>query len=220
MKKINFECVLKISIFISIFIFYYLLLKTDAINVYVHPRIIPYIRISLMGIIIIVLSLIIDIFKRNTIKRSMKNYSIFIIPLLIILILLPKEIKKSNNLNDEVNKVESEKLIVDESNFLEVVDNIDKLIGEDIIITGFIYREKETEKGSFFIGRHLMTCCTADLHSIGLVCHYEENDVFKESSWVKIAGRIKENHINKIVFIDVQNMEEINPPKNQYVYLE
>lgn len=57
-----------------------------------------------------------------------------------------------------------------------------------------LFRDKLPE-GSFVVGRHVMTCCEADIQFAALVCEYETKPELKDNSWITITARINfKNH--------------------------
>ncbi|MDS0524664.1 TIGR03943 family protein [Clostridium sp. SHJSY1] len=93
MKKVNFEVMFKLLILLGFSLFYFILVKNDTITLYVHPRIVPFAKVSIVAMMFIVLFLAFDILKAKTVKRKMRNYIVFIIPFLMMLGMKPN----SNN---------------------------------------------------------------------------------------------------------------------------
>lgn len=63
---------------------------------YVHPRIVPFIVLGMVAMFIIALFLIKDIFHNKKKRIKLKNYVIFIIPLIMIFFM------QSTNANSEI----------------------------------------------------------------------------------------------------------------------
>ncbi len=85
-KKINIEAVLKLIILIGFAFFFYYIILTDKVLLYVHPRIVPYVKFGIVAMILLSLSITRDIFKpkRNV---NISPYLFFIIPLFMAFIL-------------------------------------------------------------------------------------------------------------------------------------
>ena len=45
-------------------------------------------------------------------------------------------------------------------------------------------------KGSFVVGRHVMTCCVEDIQFAALVCQWERADLVQDDSWMILTARI------------------------------
>ncbi|MBU3076120.1 TIGR03943 family putative permease subunit [Clostridium estertheticum] len=81
-KKINIEVLLKLVILTGFAFFFYDIIKSKKVLLYVAPRIIPYIKFGIVAMISLSLFIIRDIFKPKR-KVNIKPYLFFIIPLLM-----------------------------------------------------------------------------------------------------------------------------------------
>ena len=45
-------------------------------------------------------------------------------------------------------------------------------------------------KGSFVVGRHVMTCCVEDIQFAALVCQWEKADTVRDDSWMILTAKI------------------------------
>ena len=45
-------------------------------------------------------------------------------------------------------------------------------------------------KGSFVVGRHVMTCCVEDIQFAGLVCQWDKADTVKDDTWMILTARM------------------------------
>lgn len=79
-KKINIEVLLKLIILIGFSFFFYDLIKTGKVLLYVNPRIIPYVKFAILTMIALSLFVSRDLFKAKR-KVNIKPYLFFIIPL-------------------------------------------------------------------------------------------------------------------------------------------
>lgn len=84
MRKINIETIIKLVVFLGLSAFYYFLLVSGMVNLYVHPRILPFIKASVVFMVVIALFLVVSIFKGSLIKKKKSSYTIFLIPLIMI----------------------------------------------------------------------------------------------------------------------------------------
>ncbi|MDR3597665.1 TIGR03943 family putative permease subunit [Clostridium sp.] len=83
MKKLNLDIIIKILILLGFSAFYFRIISNNEIIMYVHPRIIPFVIFGMISMFIIALFLITDSFRNKKKKIKLKNYMIFIIPLIM-----------------------------------------------------------------------------------------------------------------------------------------
>lgn len=81
-NRINTDAVLKIVILLGFALFFYSIIQTGKVQLYVNPRIVPYVKFGIAAMVVISLFLIRDIFKpkRNV---NLTSYLFFLIPLLM-----------------------------------------------------------------------------------------------------------------------------------------
>ncbi|HEY5524478.1 MAG TPA: TIGR03943 family protein [Clostridium sp.] len=85
MRKLNIETIIKLLVFLGLVAFYYIIVVSGMVNLYVHPRILPFIKVSMVFMVIISLFLVLSIFKVGIIKKKKRSYAIFLIPLIMTL---------------------------------------------------------------------------------------------------------------------------------------
>jgi putative membrane protein len=247
MKKVNVEVALKLVILTGFSLFYYILIRSDKITLYVHPRIVPFIKVSIVAMMIIVLFLIFDILKARTVKKKMRNYIIFIIPFVMMLGMKPNNNRptvssdnsskfsedRAENLNiSKREKIDDEKINfgnkgqieVTDSNYVtflkEIGNNIDDYLNKEVEIVGFVYREEGMKENQFALVRNMMVCCSADMQMVGLICDSAEANKYDANTWVKVNGTLelnKEKDKDEAV-IKIKNIEKVKEPKKPYVY--
>ncbi|MHB8061310.1 MAG: TIGR03943 family putative permease subunit [Ruminiclostridium sp.] len=73
----------------------------------------------------------------------------------------------------------------------EVYTNMDKYEGYTIAITGYVFKDPQYfARNEFVPARLSMTCCSADLSPIGMLCKYDKVSELKADSWVTVEGII------------------------------
>ncbi|MBU3114511.1 TIGR03943 family putative permease subunit [Clostridium lacusfryxellense] len=82
LKKINSEVLLKLIILIGFAFFFYDIIKSGKVLLYVNPRIIPYVKFGIVAMISLSLFIARDLFKPKR-KVNIKPYLFFVIPLLV-----------------------------------------------------------------------------------------------------------------------------------------
>ncbi|WP_148134716.1 TIGR03943 family putative permease subunit [Candidatus Formimonas warabiya] len=90
---------------------------------------------------------------------------------------------------------ENKKITVDNDEFYpwiaEVYTNMAKYESYTISITGFVFKDPEYfAENEFVPARLAMTCCTADLAPLGMLCKYDKVSELKADSWVTVEGVI------------------------------
>ncbi|MBU3190173.1 TIGR03943 family protein [Clostridium bowmanii] len=80
LKRINIEVLLKLIILLGFAFFFYHIIKTGKVLLYVNPRIIPYIKFGIVAMIALSIFIVRDLFKPKR-KVYLKPYLFFIIPL-------------------------------------------------------------------------------------------------------------------------------------------
>jgi putative membrane protein len=93
-------------------------------------------------------------------------------------------------------------------------------VGKNIDFVGFVYRNKEFRKNQFVVARFAITCCTADAQVLGLMCVYDNANVFAKDDWVRVKGVIKTEHdlTGTYPTVQVSSIEKIPPLKMPYVF--
>lgn len=102
----------------------------------------------------------------------------------------------------------------------EINYNMEKYEGREIEITGFVFKSKEFSNNEFVPARLMMSCCTADLQPVGLLCRYDGAAALVQDNWLKVTGVIREAEYNgqKTPAIIASKVEEAKKPDNEYVY--
>ena len=277
MKKLNIENIIKILILLGFSLFYFRIIVTNEIIKYVHPRIVPFVVLGMIAMVIIALFLIKDSFHSKKKKFKIKNYIIFIIPLIMIFFMQSTSAESTtitssdinvntgsnitsnsnlnnvstNNTNQDNNSnngltfdlyggktetngqgtsdkkeldIKDNVINVNSKNFVfsldEILDNPDKYVGQEIEITGFVYKDKTLKENEFIVGRFIMVCCAADLQIAGLGCEGTNLEAYPNDTWIKIKGKIKNDTSDGTAdpVIVVEHMEKDLNPDTSYVY--
>ncbi|MDO5725730.1 MAG: TIGR03943 family protein [Tissierellia bacterium] len=108
----------------------------------------------------------------------------------------------------------------------DISKNLDSLVGKEIKLDGFVYRDETIPKDQFVIARLLVVCCTADAQTVGFQCKTEDAKNFKDGKWYLIEGVLditeRENiftkELVKVPLINIKNYQEIKKPQNEYIY--
>ncbi len=89
----------------------------------------------------------------------------------------------------------NKKITVGNDNFYpwlaEIYTNMEKYIGYQIVITGFVFKNPEIMQNNEFVSARLaMSCCVADLTPLGMICKYDRVSELKPESWVTVEGTL------------------------------
>lgn len=237
MNRINKEVILKIIVLFGFALFYTNILKDNSIMNYVHPRIVPFAKASVILMIIIILCLFFDLKKSLVYRKKLNTYIIFALVFIIIFFGGKSNLEEKNNINsnDDSNAalehtyiensstnedINSGNIIINEKNFMSFLSNVEtednEYLNNDIEITGFIFRDSE-ENNNLYLARNVMICCTADMDTVGIRIKGYDLDSFNDDTWVKVIGSIDNSDKNEIVLI-VKKIVKIDKPKLPYLY--
>ena len=74
--------------------------------------------------------------------------------------------------------------------YRDLTENLSAYEGKTVKFKGLVAKNDKVPKGSFVIGRPLMTCCADDIQYAGLVCDYEKSELIANKSWVMLTADI------------------------------
>ncbi len=220
-NRVNFDAVLKIFILLGFALFFFMLIHTGKIQLYVNPRIVPYVKFCIIVMVIISLFLCRDIFKPRR-KVTLTPYLFFLLPLFMAFSLPAKSMDSTSmafgdvtltnidnsqsssttdfvqtvpDTTDSTLKLQGDTIVVRDNNFVqwieEIYNNMSKYEDKKIEIIGFVFKDKELRENEFVPARLMMACCTADLQPVGFLCQYVKASELKKDSWIKVTGTIK-----------------------------
>ena len=70
------------------------------------------------------------------------------------------------------------------------MEDMEKYNGKTVCFKGLVATDKKMPKGTIVLGRHIMTCCEADIAYSGMVVKHASTLPLKTRDWVKITARI------------------------------
>ena len=274
-RGINIEAALKVLILMGFSLFFFSLVHSGDVQLYVHPRMVPFIKFGILAMGLISMFSLKELFKPRS-KFKIVPYLLFLIPLSLAFFIpatpmdpsamsfgdikLNRQIatdtssvntgaggieEKSsdtapkmevtsanfaalaalaNKPDDRSLKLRNNMIVPNDTNFYrwlnELYANMGTYQGKKIQVTGFVFKDKTTKDNEFVPARMMMTCCTADLQVVGMLCRYDKAKALKKDAWVKVAGTIEVIDFKgeKIPIIVVDNVEVTEKPKNDYVY--
>jgi hypothetical protein len=75
--------------------------------------------------------------------------------------------------------------------YRDMMDEPEKYDGKTVRFLGTVAVGKGVPRDTFLVGRHVMTCCAADISYQGLVCLWVGSDKLKSHDWVRVTARLK-----------------------------
>ena len=92
-----------------------------------------------------------------------------------------------------------------------------KYNGKTVRFKGRCLVRKNVPKGSFIIGRHIMTCCVEDIQFAGIICNWDKADTVRDDEWVILTATL-ENKFHRAYgrkgpVFTVQSVQEVEKPE-------
>ena len=80
--------------------------------------------------------------------------------------------------------------------YRDINERQDQYEGKELIIKGRAVVGDELPPGKFIFGRHVMTCCEADIQFAGLLCRFDDKKTSRlgNGDWVEIRARVKNEY--------------------------
>ena len=99
--------------------------------------------------------------------------------------------------------------------YRDLNENEDKYDGKTFTIKGRVALSEELPQGQFAFGRHVMTCCEADIQFAGLLSYYSGQEELKVGDWVKITAKVRVEYADayqeKGPVLYIKNLEKCEP---------
>ncbi|KPI54600.1 hypothetical protein IM33_08105 [Clostridioides difficile] len=219
MKNINKEYLIKLlTVMVILVQIIYLLWKKEIVY-YIHPRMIPYLVISICILLFIVLSYIMILTKPK------HNYHYGSTKYIILSFLITTLLISYNGLNIDKEKMKVEKHkekekyqvkisekdeyrdrtleeriyydkfdvfnteIYDFLNLLYTKQSV--LEGKEVTYVVFAHYDDSLEKNQFIAARSIMVCCAADMIPSGPIVNMNQPPKWKEGEWILLTGKIE-----------------------------
>ena len=92
----------------------------------------------------------------------------------------------------------AQKIVIEDSDFAifyrDMTEEFEKYDGKTVRFKGVVATDPSLPRGNFAIGRHIMTCCEADIAYRGVVAIGQGNVSLKTRDWVIVEGKLKEEY--------------------------
>lgn len=103
--------------------------------------------------------------------------------------------------------------------YRDLVEETEKYRGKTVRFKGLVATDKSMKKGTIVVGRHIMTCCEADIAYSGLVCLHHSDLPFKTRDWVMVTARIDIQYHSiygqKGPVLSASEIEYTSPPEQE-----
>ncbi len=101
--------------------------------------------------------------------------------------------------------------------YRDMSEETKKYNGKTVRFKGRCLVRKNVPKGSFIIGRHIMTCCVEDIQFAGIICNWDKADSIRDDEWVILTATL-ENKFHRAYgrkgpVLTVLSMEETEKPE-------
>lgn len=74
--------------------------------------------------------------------------------------------------------------------YRDLNEHMDTYNGKTVKFKGIVAVEGKMPKGSFAIGRHIMTCCEADIAYGGIICDWNGAQTLHQRDWVVLTAKL------------------------------
>lgn len=75
--------------------------------------------------------------------------------------------------------------------YRDMTEELPKYDGKTVKFKGIVAKNSDMPKGSFVIGRHVMTCCADDISYSGIVCDWSGAETLSQRDWIMITAKIE-----------------------------
>lgn len=75
--------------------------------------------------------------------------------------------------------------------YRDMTEELPKYDGKTVKFKGIVAKNTDMPKGSFVVGRHIMTCCAEDITYSGLVCDWSGAETLNQRDWIVITAKIQ-----------------------------
>ena len=75
--------------------------------------------------------------------------------------------------------------------YRDMTEELPKYNGKTVKFKGIVAKNTDMPKGSFVIGRHVMTCCADDITYSGVVCDWSGAETLSQRDWIIVTARIE-----------------------------
>ncbi|MBQ8659121.1 MAG: GTPase [Clostridia bacterium] len=75
--------------------------------------------------------------------------------------------------------------------YRDLTEDLEKYIGKTVKFKGLVATDKRLPEGNIVVGRHVMTCCEADIEYSGVACVLPQTMDLKTRDWIELTATIE-----------------------------
>ena len=75
--------------------------------------------------------------------------------------------------------------------YRDLTENLEAYIGKTVKFLGIVATDKRLEPTDIVVGRHVMTCCEADIQYCGLACVLPKEMNLKTRDWIRVTAKVE-----------------------------
>lgn len=99
--------------------------------------------------------------------------------------------------------------------YRDINENEERYNGKTLVLKGRAALSEELPQGQFAFGRHIMTCCEADIQFAGLLAFYSGSEDIAVGDWLRIEAKVRveytEAYREKGPVLYVRKLEKCEP---------
>jgi uncharacterized repeat protein (TIGR03943 family) len=74
--------------------------------------------------------------------------------------------------------------------YRDLTENLEAYIGKKVKFKGLVATDKRLSKQDIVVGRHVMTCCEADIQYCGVACVLPQEMDLQTRDWINVTAKI------------------------------
>ena len=75
--------------------------------------------------------------------------------------------------------------------YRDLTENLEAYVGKIVKFRGLVATDKRLGAQSIVVGRHVMTCCEADIQYCGLACELPQAMELKTRDWIRVTAKVE-----------------------------
>ena len=104
----------------------------------------------------------------------------------------------------------------------DIEDDLDRFMGQQASVVGFVYFDEHLPEGQFFVSRITVSCCAADGFAVVMLVDWPNATTLNQDAWVRVSGPVDKTYFNKqpeaIPLIRAETVEIVPQPDQPYLF--
>ncbi len=94
------------------------------------------------------------------------------------------------------------------------------LVGQEVKVTGFVYRDDRYGDEIFMLIRFTVSCCVADASVVGMLVQWPDDQRLADDTWVEVTGTFVASELDNwtLPIVTAQQITQIDVPNQPYLY--